>query len=571
MRLRVTERPCARNVAVAALSHLLFTVMGVTASSCLALDGVNAMQMTTANGWTAFELLSQGDAIGAIADSGYGSVATLGKYDGLGPYRHGATLSLFMNHESDASAISRVDVSRDALRQAVANRVSGGATPFPATIVSSVGWAYDAIYEGNYHAVLTPAPVASGPGVAAYASAHFYRLCSGTMHSPAAFGPGRGFVDRLYITGEESYGPNGQLFALDPATNDLWEIPDVGRASWENAAAIDTHEAQHVAIILTSDYYADPGDYLRLYVGTKGMDANADGTVDFLERNGLRGGQVYYFTADGGETGLNDGSIVGHWSTTITAALRDSKIEDIHTNPHNGNQAAFNDSDDGVYQIDALMAFSGGLFSEGGSRAVISQLRGRDAATIFWPDNLLWSANGKLFVQEDDEAGFETWQLDGDGSNPVVVSSAFSEPSGIDDISTLLGYQAGSVLVTSIMGDGVTGGQLAVLVSPQAATLPASADFDGDGRVDGDDLLVWQCGAGLIGSGDLSRGDANHDGRVDGVDLALWRSQFGMTLPLSQAVPEPVGAGLAGVAIVITIRPPTRDRGIKHPREPQMG
>jgi hypothetical protein len=50
------------------------------------------------------------------------------------------------------------------------------------------------------------------------------------------------------------------------------------------------------------------------------------------------------------------------------------------------------------------------------------------------------------------------------------------------------------------------------------------ADFNGDGRVDGLDFLIWQAG---YGDGDSQMmGDANGDGRVDGEDFLIWQAGY---------------------------------------------
>ena len=72
-----------------------------------------------------------------------------------------------------------------------------------------------------------------------------------------------------------------------------------------------------------------------------------------------------------------------------------------------------------------------------------------------------------------------------------------------------------------------------------------SADFNGDGMVDGADFLAWQRGFGLTGQTGVMNGDANSDGLVDAADLAVWQSQFGddaLSPPSNVAVPEPAGA-----------------------------
>ena len=85
-----------------------------------------------------------------------------------------------------------------------------------------------------------------------------------------------------------------------------------------------------------------------------------------------------------------------------------------------------------------------------------------------------------------------------------------------------------------------------LLVAPEPI-----ADFDGNGRVDGNDFLAWQRGFGKLNP-QLADGDANADGVVDANDLAAWKAQFGNPAPpafvafapmsssLSQPLSEPV-------------------------------
>ncbi len=73
-------------------------------------------------------------------------------------------------------------------------------------------------------------------------------------------------------------------------------------------------------------------------------------------------------------------------------------------------------------------------------------------------------------------------------------------------------------------------------------------DFDGDGDVDGADLLSWQRGLGQSGQTNNSFGDANGDGTVAGADLAVWRDQFGpgaVATSSASSVPEPSAMLLA--------------------------
>ncbi len=56
--------------------------------------------------------------------------------------------------------------------------------------------------------------------------------------------------------------------------------------------------------------------------------------------------------------------------------------------------------------------------------------------------------------------------------------------------------------------------------------IPDSADFDGDGGIDGQDFLLWQRGFGLL-SAAKGDGDADNNVTVNELDLAIWESQYG--------------------------------------------
>ncbi|MBA3483968.1 MAG: lamin tail domain-containing protein [Pirellulales bacterium] len=66
-----------------------------------------------------------------------------------------------------------------------------------------------------------------------------------------------------------------------------------------------------------------------------------------------------------------------------------------------------------------------------------------------------------------------------------------------------------------------------------------SADFDGDGDVDGSDFLTWQRGLGVSSGATPDQGDANNDGGIDGADLQLWKDQFTQPAAPTASVPEP--------------------------------
>lgn len=75
------------------------------------------------------------------------------------------------------------------------------------------------------------------------------------------------------------------------------------------------------------------------------------------------------------------------------------------------------------------------------------------------------------------------------------------------------------------------------------APTPNGADFNGDGIVNGADLLIWQDNYGRTSPPDLSAfGDADGDGDVDGRDFLIIQSRWGMPGALTGgmvSVPEP--------------------------------
>ena len=500
------------------------------ASDTQALDGESPLNLTTYNGWSAFELVTQGNNVAAISDPGYGSTVTRGTFDGLGTYRDGDKISIAVNHETANAAIGRVDVDRPQMRQAILSTLDGGATEFPSQIVTGIGYAYDRIYDGTYHAVNNPNPAAEGvPAIVTYGNNFLDRFCAGTAHLPHAFGFGRGLVEPMYLTGEETTG--GKFYATDPVTRTMWEVPALGLGRWENAAQVDTGNTTHVALMLSSDVENSPGDYLRLYVGVKGLDANGDGSADFLERNGLRGGSIYYFRPEAGAstTDLANGTVAGAWSSSTIGALRENKLEDVHTNPLNGQQLVFSDHTDGVYRLTTALRFTAGAFDPVASAVTIQQIEPQNALLISAPDNVAWSRNGKIFVQEDG-GGYETWQINEDGGGHVRIAQSVTEPSGIIDASIELGFLPGSVLFSSVQGtNGTSGAQLVVVISPTAQTI-GPGDYNASGTVDAADYTVWRDTLGQT-TDSFAGADGDGDSQITLADYGVWKTNFGAVSP----------------------------------------
>ena len=202
----------------------------------------------------------------------------------------------------------------------------------------------------------------------------FNRFCSGQSYLPNTFGAGRGFVDNVYITGEESFNnvSRNRLFALDLDNRDFYQLSDVAgnapggiggmpRDSWENAALLDTGETDHVALLLSPDGGTST---MKMYIGEKGKDVNGNPSNDFLARNGLAYGSHYFLNDALPASGT---SIDGTFDTTTAGALVASKLEDVDTSPGDPTRAVLGNQNFGLFTFDFNLDFTSGSFSEAGS------------------------------------------------------------------------------------------------------------------------------------------------------------------------------------------------------------
>lgn len=271
------------------------------------------------------------------------------------------------------------------------------------------------------------------------------RFCSGALMEEEQFGAGNGLADRIYFAGEEN--SNGSMWALDTDTGTLWEVPEMGRGGWENVTQINTGNTTDVAFLLADDTTGAP---LYLYIGRK------DATGDFLDRNGLRDGQLYVWKADNAAANspaeLVSGSLTGTWvaieardpamagqtgydalgyknDTTLRAeadalgAFTFSRPEDVSTNPANGAQVVFastgasiaagatadgvadaTDAWGTVYTLDFnfLQPALGGVLTPAATSVNVLYNGNTDATrALRSPDNLDWADDGMIYVQED--------------------------------------------------------------------------------------------------------------------------------------------------------------------------
>ena len=462
--------------------------------------------------------LGAGSATNALFTIGtsQGSEIT-GVPDGQGAYRvDGNTIRLLLNSEigntggftytlSNGTQLTGARISYVDLNNA--GQVKGG------------GLAYDTVYDRAGKVVTSESQV-RGPGVTA---GGFNRFCSANLVEKDTFGTGKGAADRMFLLGEEF--TDGTMWILDVDQGDLWAAPAMGYGSWETATMVDTGNTSQVAYLLGDDGPGEKGAAIYMYVGTKKADGN------FLQRNGLADGKLYFWKANtAGVTNVNGieagATQAGKWveiaARDATKAgqagydtngyklgntLRDEvfaangwlgyRIEDMDFNPVSGkgNQVAFNttggDIKDGragndqfgsIWTID--VAFNGGI----PATATLKHLYDGDAAVnqqngVRSPDNLAWSGDGNIYVNEDKSttwSGSEAsvWKVNatsGAAERMLVMNRAAVpagqtdglagklgewESSGIIDVSSLYGNKPGTDFFLNVQAHGVKGGEI---------------------------------------------------------------------------------------------------------------
>lgn len=471
----------------AAVSALVLAACG---SPAIAVDG-GPLQVNPRNGWKAFEVISIGDD---PQGDGF-TYAMPGTFDGLGAFLPNAsTLRLMVNHELADASVSEVTLNLANFKTAITNVRNTGNTG-GGSFVSAARQAYGQWSDnggGSFTATVDATTTA------------FQRFCSGQLHPANTFGVNRGFVDNIYMTGEEVTG--GRMFALDVANRDYYRlgsatigaspggIGGMPSGPWENAALLDTGEANHVALLLSPD--GNPttptNAVAQLYVGVKGKDFNGNASTSFLARNGLAYGSTYYLNDTLPSSGT---SLDGTFDTTIAGGLVSAKLEDVDTNPNDPTQAVMGVQETGLFTFDFALSFNGtgDTFNAANSGFSITKIQdhANDTDGLFGDaDNVDWTKtttlnditylNGLIFVNEDSGTNNgETWMMKPDGSGLVLIGDTFgianaTETSGILDISELVGYLPGSVLLTSNQG---TTASLTVLINPDATLIPEPASL----------------------------------------------------------------------------------------------
>jgi hypothetical protein len=153
------------------------------------------------------------------------------------------------------------------------------------------------------------------------------------------------------------------------------------------------------------------------------------------------------------------------------------------------------------------------------------------------------SVSGSLRIDATSVSLHDVVNVDGDadlaGNLHITPLAGFTPVYGTGiDIINVTGSIDGTF--TTITWDGFFGWRAEYFPNVVRLIAEFGADFDEDGDVDGDDLLVWQTNYTMAGASHTD-GDANDDGRVNGRDFLIWQKQYTGSGPLMTAsvVPEP--------------------------------
>lgn len=347
-------------------------------------------------------------------------------------------------------------------------------------------------------------------GTTAYA-----RLCSADLAAPSAFQfGGLGTSNRLFLNGEEA-GAEGRAFAhvvTGGAVNQSWQLPRMGRFSWENAVASPFAQARTVVVGL-DDSSVDGQVYV--YVGDKTSSGND------IERAGLTNGGLYGVRVTGAPsetrptpaTGRFDLFSAGNVENTGGAALNTMSVANQVTSwlrPEDGawDPRAGKQNDFYFVTTDRFNSTS----TQGNSRLyrmrfddVTNPLAGGVVDMLIdgfvdgpnMMDNLCVDSLGRILIQEDiggQDALGKVWLYDTDSAGLVQIATHDAarftpgapgfltrdeESSGIIDAGDLLGpgwFLLDDQAHYGIGGELVEGGQLlAMYVDPSVTPAPGAA------------------------------------------------------------------------------------------------
>ncbi len=264
-----------------------------------------------------------------------GNYTMAGLPDGLGAFDSGnGQFTVIMNHEmaNNAGAVHAHGQTGAFLSKWVINKsnlavVSG--TDVIQTVNLWTGTTYTAYSATN------PSTLAA-----------FTRFCSGDLPPVSAYynsATGKGTQERIFMNGEEA-GNEGRAFAhiiTGPAAGNTYELPYLGKASWENYVACPFQSDKTIVVGMDD---TTPGQ-VYVYVGTKktsGLD---------IDKAGLTGGKLYGVAVLGLLNEVSSGvpSAGTAFNLLDLGSIQNSTGATINTNSNNMGVTNFLRPEDGAW------------------------------------------------------------------------------------------------------------------------------------------------------------------------------------------------------------------------------
>jgi Ca2+-binding RTX toxin-like protein len=405
-------------------------------------------------------ILSAGDVAGVkvgTPDAG-APWRMVGIPDGLGAFDNGdGTITILMNHEiGNTNGVVR---EHGAIGSFVSEIILDKATLAVVTAGDLADETY--VWNGSSY-TLTPTAIA--------------RLCSADLPPISAFydaASGLGTQDRIFMNGEET-GAEGRAFAFvatGAEAGTAWELPELGRFSWENSLA-NPYSGAKTVVVGTDD--STPGQ-VYIYVG----DKQATGTA--IEKAGLTNGQLYGIVAEGIGNGANSENLLGSvplsGNFTLAALANSGNGAALQTESNTAGVTEWWRPEDGAWDtvdpnrfyfvttanatgpsrlwaldfVDSANPTLGGTFT--------ALLDGTEGHLML--DNMTVGADGTLFLQEDvggnDRLG-KQWHYD--PTSDVLTEISQHDPArftpGAPGFLTRDEEASGIIEVTDMLGDADT-------------------------------------------------------------------------------------------------------------------
>jgi len=255
-------------------------------------------------------LLTTGDAVGDYHMAGIP--------DGLGALDRGRTFEVFMNHEIAAGGIVRAHGSNAGF----VSKWTIDSRTFRVLKGEDLTQSANDVHTWNGTGYVTGTTV-------------WPRLCSADLPDEKALRYGRlGTSERLFLNGEEvNFGRAWARIATGPHAGHAWELPRLGKMSFENVVACPNGKSKTIVAltddgsITTSAPASSNPCEVYFYIGTK----QATGTE--IERAGLTNGKFYGVRVSRGSTLVTEESNDFGLGTSTTGFVDHGRFELVEIGP----------------------------------------------------------------------------------------------------------------------------------------------------------------------------------------------------------------------------------------------